>query len=93
MFFTRLIESNDLTRVDQSKGRFRAFLLAACKNFLANERDRREARKRGGGRVIFAIDSSSAERSYDGEPAHWLTALGRHPPAGSDASPLRGNAP
>jgi RNA polymerase sigma-70 factor (ECF subfamily) len=73
-FFARLLESNDLARVDRSKGRFRAFLLAACKNFLANERDRREARKRGGDRVIVSIDRAEAERSYAMEPAHWLTA-------------------
>jgi len=39
-FFARLLESNDLAHVDRSKGRFRAFLLAACKNFLAKEIDR-----------------------------------------------------
>ncbi len=73
-FFTRLLESNDLARVDRSKGRFRAFLLAACKNFLANERDRRQAQKRGGDRVIFSINQADAQRCYDREPAHWLTA-------------------
>jgi RNA polymerase sigma factor (sigma-70 family) len=74
MFFTRLLESNDLAHVDQAKGRFRAFLLAACKNFLANERDRQQAQKRGGDRAFFSIDQAEAERSYDREPAHWLTA-------------------
>src|SRR4030095_16538305 len=31
------------------KGRFRAFLLASLKNFLADARDREQALKRGGG--------------------------------------------
>ncbi len=73
-FFARLLESNDLARVDRSKGRFRAFLLAACTHFLANERDRRQAQKRGGDRVFLSIDQAAAERSYNLEPAHWLTA-------------------
>jgi DNA-directed RNA polymerase specialized sigma24 family protein len=74
MFFTRLLESNDLAHVDRSKGRFRAFLLAACNHFLANQRDRRQARKRGGDRTFLSIDQAAAQRSYDLEPAHWLTA-------------------
>jgi DNA-directed RNA polymerase specialized sigma24 family protein len=73
-FFARLLESNDLSHVDRSKGRFRAFLLAACTHFLANERDRRQARKRGGDRVFLSIDQAAAERCYDLEPDHWLTA-------------------
>ncbi len=73
-FFARLLESNDLARVDRSKGRFRAFLLAACTHFLANERDRQRALKRGGGRGFLSIESADAERCYDREPAHWLTA-------------------
>jgi DNA-directed RNA polymerase specialized sigma24 family protein len=73
-FFARLLESNDLAHLDRSKGRFRAFLLAACTHFLANERDRRRARKRGGDRVFVSIDQASDERCYDLEPAHWLTA-------------------
>jgi RNA polymerase sigma-70 factor (ECF subfamily) len=73
-FFARLLESNDLARVDRSKGRFRAFLLAACKNFLANEHDRCRARKRGGDRALLSIDHAVAARCYDMEPVHWLTA-------------------
>jgi RNA polymerase sigma-70 factor (ECF subfamily) len=72
-FFTRLLESGDLAQVDRSKGKFRAFLLAACNHFLANERDRRQAKKRGGDRVILSIDHDEARRSYDREPSHWLT--------------------
>src|SRR5262249_12690871 len=49
-FFARLLEKDFLRVVDRAKGTFRSFLLAACKHFLANEHDRANARKRGGGR-------------------------------------------
>src|SRR4051812_9741719 len=39
-FFARLLEKNALSAADQSRGRFRSFLLTAVKNFLANEWDR-----------------------------------------------------
>jgi RNA polymerase sigma-70 factor (ECF subfamily) len=72
-FFTQLLESNDLAHVDRSKGKFRAFLLAACTHFLANERDRRLAQKRGGDRGFLSIDRAGAERSYSLEPVDRLT--------------------
>src|SRR5262249_40365896 len=34
-FFTRLLEKDFLASVDRSNGKFRAFLLACCKHFLA----------------------------------------------------------
>jgi RNA polymerase sigma factor (sigma-70 family) len=73
-FFARLLEKEFLRSVDPSRGRFRAFLLAACKNFLANEYDRETARKRGGGRAPVSIDFRDAEGRYLAEPAHDLTA-------------------
>src|SRR4051812_42770627 len=36
-FFARLLEKDGLASVDPGKGRFRSFLLAACKHFLSNE--------------------------------------------------------
>lgn len=72
-FFTRLLEKEGLRSVDPSKGRFRAFLLAACKHFLANEHDREVARKRGGGRSSISIDLRDAEGRYLSEPCHDLT--------------------
>jgi DNA-directed RNA polymerase specialized sigma24 family protein len=56
-FFTRLIEKGVLDAVDRSKGRLRAFLLAACKDFLANHRDYEGRKKRGGGRQFVPIDA------------------------------------
>jgi RNA polymerase sigma-70 factor (ECF subfamily) len=72
-FFARLLEKNFLGAVDPSRGRFRAFLLAACKHFLANERDRACAEKRGGGRAPISLDLGGAEGRYGREPSHDLT--------------------
>jgi RNA polymerase sigma-70 factor (ECF subfamily) len=72
-FFARLLEKEFLRSVDPSRGRFRAFLLAACKNFLANEHDQEHARKRGGGRSPVSIDLRDAEGRYLAEPSHDLT--------------------
>jgi RNA polymerase sigma-70 factor (ECF subfamily) len=72
-FFTRLLEKDGLASVDQNKGRFRSFLLAACQHFLANERDREQAQKRGGGRQTVSIDFRDADGRYVCEPAHGET--------------------
>src|SRR5271163_3659702 len=47
-FFSQLVEKDLLGQVDRAKGKFRSFLLAACTHFLANQRDRAQAWKRGG---------------------------------------------
>jgi RNA polymerase sigma-70 factor (ECF subfamily) len=60
-FFARLLEKDFLAGVDRRKGRFRSFLLAACNHFLANERDRARARKRGGGRHGLALEAAPAD--------------------------------
>ena len=68
-FFVHLLEKNVLASADAGRGRFRAFLLACCKNFLANEREREQARKRGGGVAALSLDFASAEARYRLEPA------------------------
>jgi RNA polymerase sigma-70 factor (ECF subfamily) len=70
-FFARLLAKNYLADVDRRKGKFRSFLLASLKHFLANEWDRAHAQKRGGRRVIVPLDA--AETRYNLEPAHDLT--------------------
>jgi RNA polymerase sigma-70 factor (ECF subfamily) len=67
-FFERLLERNFLAQVQRDKGRFRSFLLASLKHFLANEWDRERALKRGGGRKPIALDDDSAESRYKLEP-------------------------
>lgn len=67
-FFGRLVEKNFLGVADRRRGRFRWFLLTAFKCFLANEWDRSQALKRGGGREIVSFDAMEAEERYRHEP-------------------------
>jgi RNA polymerase sigma-70 factor (ECF subfamily) len=73
-FFARLLEKNYLASADRDKGRFRSFLLASVKHFLANEWDKATAQKRGGGRALISIDAAAAETSFGMEPANLLSA-------------------
>jgi RNA polymerase sigma factor (sigma-70 family) len=67
-FFTRLLEKDDLAKVDRNKGRFRSFLLAACSHFLANERDRQRTLKRGGKHKVLSLDFRHGEDRLALEP-------------------------
>ena len=69
-FFARFLSRDWLSQVDESKGRFRSFLLAALKHFLANELDKARALKRGGPYRIISLDGVTAETRYQLEPAH-----------------------
>lgn len=60
-FFARLLDGNGLATVDPGKGKFRSFLLASLKHFLANERDRARTLKRGGGLPFIHLDALNAE--------------------------------
>jgi DNA-directed RNA polymerase specialized sigma24 family protein len=73
-FFARLLEKNYLAQADESRGRFRSFLLVALKHFLANEWDKAQAKKRGGGRIFIPIDLAASETSYAFEPVDESTA-------------------
>ncbi len=72
-FFTGFLREGFLNTVDPDRGKFRAFLLAACKHFLANRRARDHAQKRGGGLGPISIGSTDAEGRYGGEPMHEMT--------------------
>ena len=63
-FFARLLERNFLKAVKQERGKFRWFLLSAVKRFLANEWNRENAAKRGGGQSIVSLDEQTAEGRY-----------------------------
>jgi RNA polymerase sigma-70 factor (ECF subfamily) len=60
-FFVHLMEYNTLSRADRGKGRLRTFLLGSLQNFLANEYDRAQALKRGGGKQILSLDENFAD--------------------------------
>jgi RNA polymerase sigma-70 factor (ECF subfamily) len=69
-FFAQLLARNDLARITRDGGKFRSFLLTALNHFLANEHERAQALKRGGGRMLLSLDDDSAEDRYLREPAH-----------------------
>ena len=83
-FFERFLEKEYFRDADQLRGRFRSFLLACVKNFLANERDKQRTQRRGGSAISLSIDQwlqeSGAElasdpaltpdRSYERQWAH-----------------------
>lgn len=72
-FFRQFLERNSLAHVQPAAGRFRSFLLACLKNFLANERARAHAQRRGGGRTILSLDATEGESRYTHEPADHKT--------------------
>ncbi len=67
-YFARLIERGAIAAVNPAKGRFRAFLLADCGFFLADQLDHDRALKRGGGTTPISIDARDAEGRYLVEP-------------------------
>jgi RNA polymerase sigma-70 factor (ECF subfamily) len=73
-FFARLIAKDYLQAVARERGKFRTFLLMACRRFLANEWDRARARKRGGGLPFLSFDAALAEGRYQVEPVEGVTA-------------------
>jgi RNA polymerase sigma factor (sigma-70 family) len=68
-FFRRLLASDWISRADRSKGRFRTFLLGGLQNFLANEWQKANRLKRGGGESPVSLDAAVAEQRYALEPA------------------------
>src|SRR5438046_3699625 len=62
-FFAYLIEHKIYTRVDRQKGRFRSFLLASLKNFLADASDRDRTLKRGGGQDFLPLHEEQVEEA------------------------------
>jgi RNA polymerase sigma-70 factor (ECF subfamily) len=72
-FFARFLEKNYLEKLDSEKGRFRAFLLASLKHFLANEWDKANRLKRGGGQANLSLDWQSADTRYQIDPADNLS--------------------
>ena len=63
-FFARLLTKNFLANLASERGKFRAFLLAALKHFLANEWDKAQAQKRGGGAAHLSLDWQTADTKF-----------------------------
>ena len=73
-FFALLLERRDLSAVRKEKGRLRSYLLVSLKHFLADERRRTMAIKRGKGQRLIALDEVRANERAEMEPADPLTA-------------------
>lgn len=63
-FFERFLSKNYLQGLSAERGRFRAFLLASLKNFLANEWKKSQRLKRGGGDTVLSLDWESADTKF-----------------------------
>ena len=73
-FFADLLEHRSLTAVRKEKGRFRSYLLGALKYFLADERRRAMAIKRGKGQRLIPLEELRADDRIEMEPADPVTA-------------------
>lgn len=66
-FSARLIERQSLAGLKREGGRFRSFLLTSLRNYLANEWDRANAQKRGGGQPLLSLDAENGEARFGPE--------------------------
>src|SRR5436190_8384112 len=64
-FFAYFLRTKAYARTDPLHGKFRSFLLASVKNFLANDWDRNHAMRRGGGYQFVSLDQQTPEACYD----------------------------
>jgi RNA polymerase sigma factor (sigma-70 family) len=68
-FFARFLEHKYVGLADQSRGKFRTFLIRSLEHFLVNEWNKACAAKRGGSRPVISWDEQEAESRYLAEPA------------------------
>lgn len=68
-YFSRLLAQEWLRVVLPEKGRFRTFLLATMKRFLAKEWHRGRTKKRGSGLRPLSLDVGEAEHRFAAEPS------------------------
>ncbi|MCB1096143.1 MAG: sigma-70 family RNA polymerase sigma factor [Verrucomicrobiae bacterium] len=69
-FFAKFLEKRFLRSVAREKGKFRSFLLAALSHYMANEWDKSQTLKRGGGSIHLPLDTVHAEDRYAHDLAH-----------------------
>jgi RNA polymerase sigma factor (sigma-70 family) len=62
-FFAYLLEHKVYARANRQKGRFRSFLLASLKNFLADAADRERTLKRGGAQILLPLHEEQAQEA------------------------------
>ena len=67
-FFERLLAGGWVNDADQTRGRFRTFLLTAMSRFLSGEWDKQRAQKRGGNVIHLPLQLDTGETRYGHEP-------------------------
>src|SRR5207248_636285 len=72
-FFASLLEHRNLDAVRREQGRLRSYLLGALKYFLADERRRGMAIKRGKGQRLIPLEELRADERAEMEPADPVT--------------------
>ena len=72
-FFADLLERGDIARADPARGRFRSFMLGALKNYVANQKLRSRAQKRGAGEPSLSFEWERAEGLFALEPVDQRT--------------------
>lgn len=72
-FFAGFLERRSFESANPERGRFRNYLLASFKNFLANEHHRRTTAKRGGRFAFVSLEDTQLETHFQNEPSHHIT--------------------
>ena len=83
-FFAELLAKNYVGAANVERGRFRAFLLTALKNFLSKEWQKAKAQKRGGSKTRISLDFeprqfpiSASSLRQDSRPSKFTIGNGR----------------
>ena len=74
-FFAYVLEHKVYARANRQKGRFRSFLLASLKNFLADAADRERTLKRGGAQIFLPLHEEQAQEAESLFQTHSAVAM------------------
>ena len=75
-YFAQLLGKKSLKAEDPDRGRFRSFVLASVKHYMANEWHRAQRMKRGGDATTLQLDFDSAESMLGQQGIQRLTPEG-----------------
>lgn len=67
-FFADILSRDSLKSADPNRGKFRTFLLTACKNHVSNLRRADGAKRRGGDFNRVGFETREGEKRYSAEP-------------------------
>ena len=74
-FFVHFLTHNLAGKLERhSDVKFRSFLLRCFRNFLSDERARRQTQRRGGGQPVQSLDDPAGAQGIPWEPADEMTA-------------------